>query len=129
MTDQTTTVDATTGEVKQTRPFADVLRDLDGGRVHTELSDALQKLVKAVEDTGKKGTVQFSITVGPSKTEAPFEAIPAVVVKLPMPARRASVFYADDDGNLVRRDPRQQEIPGVLRDVNADKPAPIREAR
>ena len=128
MTDQTTTVDETTGEVKQTRPFADVLMDLDGGRIHAELSNALQKLVAAVADTGKKGSVTLQIALGPSKTEAPFEAIPAVNLKLPAPNRRASVFYADDDHNLLRRDPNQQELPG-LRDVNADQPAPIREAR
>lgn len=125
MTDQPDT----SSEPAATRPFADVLMDLDGGRVHSELSNALQQLVAAVADTGKKGAIGFTLTLSPSKSEAPFEAVPAVVLKAPQPNRRASLFYADDDMNLVRRDPHQQELPG-LRDITSDPTTrPIREAR
>lgn len=103
----------------QTIPFADVLQSLDKGRTHTELSTKLQQLVAAVEDTGKKGSISITLTVAPSKSEAPFEVIEAIGLKLPAATRRASLFYADDDHNLVRRDPRQAELPLGPRDLSA----------
>ena len=88
--------------------------------------DALNEL--RVKYLGKKGSLTLSLTLGPSKTEAPFEVTPAVVLKAPAPNRRASVFYADADHNLVRRDPNQQELPG-LRDATETTRPQIREAR
>lgn len=125
MTDQTS---EQPDEVKQTVPFAAVLQQLDNGYVAAELAEKLQQLVHAVEDTGKKGSLAVTLTLGPSKTEAPFEITPSVVLKKPAPTRRASVFYTDGDGNLLRRDPNQQEIPG-LRDASAPTKPAIREAR
>jgi hypothetical protein len=104
----------------QTRPFADLLLDLNKGRTHAELSSALQKLVAAVADTGKKGSLALTVVVSPSKSEAPFEIVDNVVIKMPAANRRASLFYADDDFNLTRTDPHQPQLP--LRDITADKP-------
>lgn len=114
MTDQTETAD----DEVQTRPFADILLDLNKGRTHAELSTALQRLVAAVADTGKKGSIGLTVTVSPSKSEAPFEIVDNVVIKLPAANRRASLFYADDDHNLTRTDPHQPTLP--LRDITAD---------
>lgn len=102
----------------RTAPFADILITLDKGRTHSELSTKLQQLVAAVAETGKKGSLSVSLTIAPSKSEAPFEVLESVVLKLPAPTRRASLFYADDDMNLVRKDPNQMALP--LRDISAD---------
>lgn len=113
-----TNTDDNADEDVQTRPFADVLIDLNKGRTHAEMSAALQRLVAAVAETGKKGSIGLVITISPSKSEAPFEVIDNVTLKLPAANRRASLFYADDSHNLVRKDPNQLALP--LRDVGAE---------
>jgi hypothetical protein len=121
MTDQTSTSD---DEAVQTRPFADVLQSLNKGRVHSELSDALQQLVAAVKETGKKGSISLTLTVAPvPKSDGLFDVADNVVLKAPKPARKSSFFYADDEANLVRNNPNQDELPGVR---VVDSTAPLR---
>jgi len=43
-----------------------------------------------------------------------------VKTKLPEPERGMTIFYATDDNRLVRNDPRQQQLP--LRVVEMDQP-------
>lgn len=105
-------------ETSQTRPFADILLALNRGRTHTELSVGMQELVAAVEDTGKKGSITLTINISPTKSEGVLEVTEAVAVKSPTHTRAASLFYADDDHNLVREDPRQMTL--ELREVTAD---------
>lgn len=109
---------------RRTRPFADFLNDHNGGAGHREASEALQEVVAAVAATGKKGTVDVKVSVEPMKSN-PGAMVTTVVVaaKVPEDPPRAAVFYADDDGNLTREDPRQPAFEG-LRDVPA---APLRD--
>lgn len=123
MTEQTDTKDS----AGQTRPFADILLALNRGKTHAELSTGIQQLVAAVEDTQKKGSISLTIQVSPAKVEGCLEVTEIVTVKSPSHNRAASLFYADDDHNLVREDPRQMQLP--LRDVTADpSDRPLREA-
>lgn len=102
----------------QTRPFADVLVTLNRGRTHAELSEQLQRLVEAVEDTGRAGSITLQVKVSKSKAAGMLELLDTVKVTLPKHDRAVSLFFADDDHNLVREDPRQPPLP--LRDVSAD---------
>ena len=107
----------------RTRPFADVLRDLNRGRTHTELSEAMQSLVAAVVETGRKGTLTLTVTISPTGDDGAVKLTDQLAVKTPSFDRAASLFYVDDEHNLSRTDPRQLEMPG-LRDVSA-APDPI----
>ena len=100
------------------RPFADALIEMQGGRTHTELSESLHELIARVRDTGKKGTITLTITVAPVKnaSENTLTVSDLVTTKLPAHDRRVSLFFADADGNLSRRDPNQLEFSG-LREV------------
>lgn len=100
------------------RPFADALREMQAGRTHTELSEQLHELIARVRDTGKKGSLTLTITVAPVKnaSENTLTVSDVVTAKLPAHDRRVSLFYADADGNLTRRDPNQLEFES-LREV------------
>ncbi|MFI6814457.1 hypothetical protein ACIBG7_18745 [Nonomuraea sp. NPDC050328] len=101
----------------QTRPFADILRDIRNGQVANDAADALQDCVEAVRETGKKGQVVLTITIEPLKgSDHALTVSGDVNLKSPRPTPAAAVFFADQDYNLVRDDPRQTTIPG-LREV------------
>lgn len=111
-----------TGEVVDdptVRPFADWLREQGEGKTHDELSEALYDLVARVTDTGRKGTLTLTITVEPMKKSDEVLVISdEIKLKLPEFDRPVSVFYTDDQGNLIRNNPNQPELAG-LRDVSA----------
>ncbi len=102
------------------RPFADWLREQSAGRTHDELTDALAEVATAVKETGKKGAITLTITLAPfDKGVGSALTVTDVVKKnVPQHDRRKSIFYADDNGNLTRDDPRQPTFEG-LREVPA----------
>jgi hypothetical protein len=104
------------------RPFASWLQDQRGGGLHGELTDELADLVTAVREHDKPGTLTLTITVKPNADS--FFVSDEVKVKAPRAERGSSLFFADDTGNLMRRDPRQPELP--LREV-PDRAEPARE--
>lgn len=106
------------------RPFTDVLRDMRFGETLDELSEEFNKLVQAVENTGRGGQLTLQIKLKPSAAGA-VELTDLVKVSLPPPQKGTSLFFATPEGNLVRNDPRQTEIPG-LKEVQANS-KPLKE--
>lgn len=106
-------------EPRRVRPFADFLIEHNRGAGHTKAGEALQRVVGAVLETGKKGSVTLQVTVEPMKN-APDTLLTTVVVneKVPVDPPKAAVFYADDDGNLTRKDPNQLDFDS-LKEVEA----------
>lgn len=109
------------------RPFADVLQELQGGRTHNDLSEALHDLTTAVREHGKAGSIQLTIKIDPvSKGDGTTVTVTSTVAsKTPKAEPKKSIFFLSDDGNLQRDDPRQLHLP--LREVTLPE-APIREA-
>ena len=90
----------------EAKPFAEFL--LEQPRSHNELSDALRDLASRVEDTGKKGTLTYVVTIEPAKAPADaFMVSDEIKLKLPEFARPGAIFWADKDHNLLRSDPNQ----------------------
>jgi hypothetical protein len=104
--------------------FADVLGSVEGGVAFNEINEALQDLVVAVQQTGKTGEITVTLKISPNGGHAVSVAA-AHKVKEPKPAKAITVFYADGGGNLLRRDPRQPELP--LREV-AEPERPLKQA-
>jgi len=97
---------------EQVKPFAGVLREVRKGNLHSELSDALQEVTTAVIEHSKPGEIALKLKIKPTGEEAATVMIEdAVTTKVPQPTRPQSMFFADDEGNLNRRDPRQAELP------------------
>lgn len=96
------------------RPFADWLRDQSSGASHEELTEALHDLVARVIDTGKKGHLIYTISIGPLKGDVEVMVVEdAIKLKLPEHDRKASMFYPDANGNLSRTDPNQLTFEGL----------------
>lgn len=108
---------------KVVRPFADFLIDQRGGLLHAELTDALNEVVAAVNEHGKKGEVILKITVKPAtkNTHGAVAVADDVVVKKPIGDRAEALFFVDRHSNLTRENPLQPRLP--LRDVSADADA------
>lgn len=125
-----TTAPPEDGEGGATRPFADVLRRLNRGITHTELSTAMQDLIAAVQDTGKAGSITIQLKVNPVKgNDSMVTIVDGFKVAAPSRDRATSVFYIDDEHNLRDQDPRQMTIPGVVAVVDAPaRPQPIGKA-
>lgn len=99
--------------VIQVRPFADWLREQGKGSSHDELSDALHELVARCAETGKKGTLQYTISVEPQKGEGLLAVTDQIKIRLPEYDRPGSYWWQDENGNLTRKDPNQLEFEGL----------------
>jgi hypothetical protein len=107
------------GDGRQTRPFADVLNSLRRGKTHREASSLLQELVTAVRDTGRQGTLTMKLKVSRNKAGM-IEIDDLITTAPPKPDRDSSLYFADDEGNLSKDDPRQMSLPvGPVRVADA----------
>jgi hypothetical protein len=95
---------------EEQRPFGAFLHELAKGRTHEELSRALRELTSAVQDTRKPGSLTLRIDIKPHKNDAAVTVSDKVTVKIPAFERLDSIFFVDDDANLVRNDPHQQSF-------------------
>ena len=103
------------------RLITDVLRDIRKGRPVEEATTALADVVRAVDETGKEGSVTITLKVKPAKHGGPEKTLIAEVkAKKPIAEIAPAVFFSDEDGDLHRIDPRQEEMP--LGEVATDKP-------
>jgi hypothetical protein len=104
-------------DVGQVRPFAAVLQDINNGAVADQLAHDVQNLVQTVRQFGRKGKLTVTLEVAPRKGNAAALNLTARRdLKLPQEEPVESVFFADTDGNLLRDDPRQPQLP--LRELN-----------
>jgi hypothetical protein len=102
------------------------MQEQRGGALHGEMSDSLAELVLAVKETQKAGTLTLQIKVTPNKDGQTMLVTDKVTAKLPEGDRGAAIFFVSEDGNLMRRDPRQTELPLV--EVVDKRTGEIREA-
>lgn len=115
------TVNRKTGEVADDahiRPFADWLREQARGTSHEELSEALVALVARVQETGKKGSITYTVHVEQMKDSHALVVKDEIKIRLPEHDRSASLFFADKHNNLTRHDPAQMTFES-LREVPA----------
>jgi hypothetical protein len=97
---------------RRTRPFADIFNSLRRGKTHREAGNLLQELVREVQATGRQGSMTIRLKVSRNKSGM-VEIDDTLTTVLPKPDRDSSLYFADDDGNLTKDDPRQPEIPGI----------------
>ena len=108
--------------------FALVLQDLRDGRTNTEMSKKFDELIKAVEASGKSGTLSLTIKVAPASRAQPVDKVivqPVVKLTPPKPEVGEDFFWLTDDSELSRNHPRQAAL--ELRDASS-KPDNLKEA-
>lgn len=94
-----------------TRPFFDTLRDIRRGQLLGEAADELQKVIVAVEETGKAGKLIIEIAVAPaSKGQGAVMVADKITAKLPQLPRGETIMFVTTDNNLVATDPRQSSL-------------------
>ena len=100
--------------------FPETILQMNNGATVAELGEALEKVVAAVRAAGKSGTVTLTVKVAPaSKNSTDVLMVESQVrTKLPEPERGMTIFYATEENRLVRNDPKQQQLP--LRVVDID---------
>lgn len=101
-------------EPEARKPFALVLQEMRKGGLHTELGDELAALVQQCIKTGKKGSLVLTLRVDPkdgTNEEALVVVDDTIVVKAPRFDTAATVYWADDNGNLQRDRPSQGRLP------------------
>jgi hypothetical protein len=93
------------------RPFAATLHDLNKGRTHAQLGDELAKVVAAVVETGKAGSITLKLDV--KRQPGDYDAVTVaakVTSKAPIFDAPASTFYVADGGGLGRTPPHQSGL-------------------
>lgn len=108
-------------ETPQLKPFAAFLREQRGGLTHSELSEALAEVAAAVREHQKAGSLTLTINIAPAKYDGAVEVSDTIKTKLPEADRHAGLFYPSDTGYLSRNDPRQPQLPGIIRDAGQDQ--------
>lgn len=107
--------DATEPQTEDAQSFASFLCQHARGRSERELSEKLRDLVQAVEDTGKGGSITYTLTIKPqANAEHAVLVQDDIKVKTPQLDRPASIFFADEAYRLVRSDPRQMTIDSLI---------------
>jgi len=101
-----------------TRPFFDTLREVRRGQILEDCADELQKIVRAVDETGKAGKLVIELTIKPaSKGQGIYTVSDKVRAKLPELPAGETILFGTPDGNLQARNPSQPELD--LKDVSA----------
>jgi len=92
--------------------FATNLASLRDGQTLNELSEALVVLTQRVRQTGKAGTMVFSLKVIPASRGAGNALMftGKVATKLPEFETESTIFFVDDTFGLHREDPRQRKL-------------------
>lgn len=100
-----------TEQTETAKPFASWLVEQGGGKTEAELTDGLRDLVQRVIDTGKKGSISLTVQCEPMKEDPSMIVVKdEIKLKLPEHDRKASLYWTDEQGNLLRNDPNQMSI-------------------
>lgn len=91
--------------------FTDILRQIRRGAPVEEATQALADVVRAVDETGKPGKITLELVIKPAKHGGPEKVIAcAVKATKPRASIAEAIFFSTDDGDLLRTDPRQEEM-------------------
>lgn len=101
------------------RPFMDTLREIEMGGLLDELTDAQHNLIDLIRLTNKAGALTITLNYKPEGA-GQITVKAEVKAKEPKLPRGSSLFFLTPEGNLSRRDPRQQQMD--LRPVGNEEP-------
>lgn len=111
------------------RPFADFLQEQTA---HGELTDQLHALIEAVRDTGKAGTLTYTVKVEQLKDdETMLRITDKIAAKLPEHDRPKRLYWVDAHGNPTRENPHQPKLSGLelVEDHQPVRPQPLQDEK
>lgn len=92
------------------RPILETLHHLDGGTFLVTAADQLAELVKAVDASGKSGSLTLKIIVRKASSSA-MAVRGQITAKLPPENPLEALLFPTPEGNLLTDDPRQSVLP------------------
>lgn len=96
------------------KPFTDTLRELRVGLALDELGEKMAELVKAVRSTGKSGHLTLKIEVKTfERADSAMVLKDTISLKLPKIESAGTLMFDTPEGSLSRRNPTQDELPGI----------------
>jgi len=92
--------------------FVSMVMDMRSGKVAVECSEKLNRLIRAIMETGKPGTLALKLTVTPKQIDmkrgvSQVEIKHECKINEPEKTLGPSLFYTTDEGGLSRLDPDQ----------------------
>jgi len=99
-------------ESKPGNAFALIFGQIAHGDLAGQASETLAEMVKAVHETNKKGKITLTLEIKPRGRDAgQVELSGEVKPSFPIPDIAPSMFFATEDGELKRENPRQRQLP------------------
>lgn len=92
------------------RPITDVLRQIAGGEFINKASDMMNELVKAVDDSGKQGSITLKITVKKATKSGAMTVTGKSTLTKPLEDPMEVLLFATPEGNLTADNPNQQKL-------------------
>ena len=92
--------------------FMHAISHLEYGRTSRELDETLDACIKSAQETNKPATITLTLTIKPKNKGDQVFIIPEIKSKQPKFPREETIFFPID-GNLLRNDPRQNDVPGM----------------
>lgn len=102
------------------RLFTDVIGAIRNRKLVDQATRLFGDLTKAVQATGKAGTITLEVKVKPGKEEGEIALVGKVTAKKPEADIPEAIFFLNAEGDLTRDDPRQKSMP-FLRDADDDR--------
>lgn len=97
--------------------FIAFLRQCRRGDLVRDLADATTDVVQRVRETGRAGTLKFTMKFSPESDGEMVQIEDDISVTMPKAKKGKSMFFTTEDGSLSRTDPNQLEL--KLRDVKS----------
>lgn len=91
--------------------FLAMMQNHRRGESLSDLAAALREVTEAVRHTGKPGSVTLKVKIRPAAKGGAMVVEDEVKTTLPKSEIEGSIFFADDQGNLLREDPNQRTLP------------------
>lgn len=104
--------------------FNRTIQDIRDGQLLALLSDKLAEVVEAVAEHGKAGAISLTLKVKPNG-EGAVTITSEVKAKSPEPTVGDAIFFVDDNGNLLRRNPRQADIEDEIAKKRAEQESKV----
>lgn len=109
--------------------FQEFLDTVRRGELTAELSEKMAELVEAVTQNNGKGSLTLVLTVAPASDEmGTVKVLDDVKTKLPLPGRKSTTWYVNEDFTLSRSDPAQLRIHVAPGDLIAGEVDPAAES-
>lgn len=98
----------------------EVLQQQRDGKAVREYQRLMQDLVRECRETGTSGKLTIVLTVQP-KTDGSVVLTDEPKVTPPKRQRGTTSFYDDEEGALLREDPKQPELPSIAKAAANDR--------